>query len=166
MVQRAMELQERLLALTAELKKALLHQLFTAGLRGEPQKQTDLGPVPESWEVVALEDICTFLSGGTPSKQKPEFWKGLIPWVSPKDMKKAILTDVVDHISDAALEEGSSLAPAGSVFCRYPWHDLIEGCACCLGRSANGVQSRHEGDHPGTKNYSEFPLVRAGCIQR
>ncbi len=39
-VQRAMEQQERLLALTAELKTALLHQLFTQGLRGEPQKQT------------------------------------------------------------------------------------------------------------------------------
>jgi type I restriction enzyme, S subunit len=50
-VQRAMEQQERVLALTAELKKTLLHQLFTTGLRGEPQKQTDIGPVPESWEV-------------------------------------------------------------------------------------------------------------------
>ena len=57
MVQRAMEQQERLLALTAELKKALLHQLFTAGLRGEPQKQTDIGPVPESWEVVRSEIV-------------------------------------------------------------------------------------------------------------
>ncbi len=58
MVQRAMEQQERLLALTAELKKALLHQLFTAGLRGEPQKQTEIGPVPESWEVVPLGERC------------------------------------------------------------------------------------------------------------
>ncbi|MCI0624722.1 MAG: restriction endonuclease subunit S, partial [Acidobacteria bacterium] len=100
----------------AELKKTLLHQLFTQGLRGEPQKQTEIGLVPESWEVVPLQDICTFLSGGTPSKQKPEFWAGSIPWVSPKDMKKPRLSDVVDHISDVALEDGSSLAPAGSVF--------------------------------------------------
>ncbi len=56
-VQRAIEQQERLLALTAELKKALLHQLFTAGLRGEPQKQTEIGPMPESWEVVKLGDL-------------------------------------------------------------------------------------------------------------
>ena len=53
-VQRAIEQQERLLQLTAELKKTLLHQLFTQGLRGEPQKQTEIGPVPESWEVVPL----------------------------------------------------------------------------------------------------------------
>ena len=57
LVQRAMGQQERLLALTAELKKALLHKLFTEGLRGEPQKQTEIGPVPESWEVVKLGDL-------------------------------------------------------------------------------------------------------------
>ncbi|XHR31200.1 MAG: RhuM family protein [Chthoniobacteraceae bacterium] len=56
-VQRAIEQQERLLALTAELKKALLHRLFTTGLRNEPQKQTDIGPIPESWEVVKLGDL-------------------------------------------------------------------------------------------------------------
>jgi type I restriction enzyme S subunit len=50
-----MEQQKRLLALTAELKKALLHRLFTQGLRGEPQKQTEIGPMPESWEQRPLE---------------------------------------------------------------------------------------------------------------
>jgi type I restriction enzyme S subunit len=116
LVQRAIEQQERLIALTTELKKALLHKLFTEGLRGEPQKQTEIGPVPKSWEVVPLRDVCTFLSGGTPSKKRPDFWEGTIPWVSPKDMKKPRLSDVTDHISDAALKDGSSLAPAGSVF--------------------------------------------------
>ena len=57
MVQRALEQQERLIALTTELKKVLLHQLFTQGLRGEPQKQTEIGPVPQSWEVVALGEL-------------------------------------------------------------------------------------------------------------
>jgi type I restriction enzyme S subunit len=116
LVQRAIEQQERLIALTTELKKALLHKLFTEGLRGEPQKQTEIGRVPESWEVVPLDNVCEFLSGGTPSKRKPEFWSGSIPWVSPKDMKMSRLNDVTDHISNDALEVGSSLAPAGSVF--------------------------------------------------
>ncbi|MDD5036171.1 MAG: restriction endonuclease subunit S [Methylococcaceae bacterium] len=56
-VQRAMEQQERLIALTTELKKALLRQLFTQGLRGEPQKQTDIGPVPQDWEVMPLGEL-------------------------------------------------------------------------------------------------------------
>jgi type I restriction enzyme S subunit len=116
LVQRAIEQQERLLALTAELKKSLLHQLFTHGLRNEPQKQTELGPIPQSWKVVHLQDVCTFLSGGTPSKNKPEFWIGSVPWVSPKDLKRPRLADVSDHISDDGLQSGSALAPAGSVF--------------------------------------------------
>jgi type I restriction enzyme S subunit len=56
-VQRAIEQQERLIALTTELKKALLHKLFTEGLRGEPQKQTEIGSVPESWAVSKLADL-------------------------------------------------------------------------------------------------------------
>jgi type I restriction enzyme, S subunit len=57
LVQRAIEQQERLIALAAELKKALLHKLFTEGLRGEPQKQTEIGPVPESWEVQTIQSL-------------------------------------------------------------------------------------------------------------
>lgn len=115
-VQQAIEAQERIIQTTTELKKALMHKLFTEGLRNEPQKQTEIGPVPESWEVVQLSDVCRFQSGGTPSKKNPEFWKGTIPWVSPKDMKRPRLNDVTDHISQEALESGSKLAPAGSVF--------------------------------------------------
>ena len=68
LVQRAMEQQERLIALTMEMKKALLHQLFTQGLRGGPQKQTEIGPVPESWEVATLEDAAVAFDYGTSVK--------------------------------------------------------------------------------------------------
>ncbi len=54
-IQRAIESQERIIQTTTELKKTLMHKLFTEGLRNEPQKQTEIGPVPESWEVVELE---------------------------------------------------------------------------------------------------------------
>jgi type I restriction enzyme S subunit len=53
-VQRALKEQERLLILAGELKKTFLHRLFTKGLGGEPQKETEIGPVPESWDVVPL----------------------------------------------------------------------------------------------------------------
>jgi type I restriction enzyme, S subunit len=39
LVRRAIDHQRRLIALSKELKTALLHQFFTHGLRGEPQKQ-------------------------------------------------------------------------------------------------------------------------------
>ncbi len=58
-VQRAIEQQERLIQVTTELKKALMHKLFTEGTRGEPQKQTEIGLVPESWEVQSLDEMLT-----------------------------------------------------------------------------------------------------------
>jgi type I restriction enzyme S subunit len=63
-VQRAIEAQERIIQTTTELKKALMHKLFTEGLRHEPQKQTDIGPVPESWELIRCEDACETTSVG------------------------------------------------------------------------------------------------------
>ncbi len=54
-VQYAIEQQARIVAVTTELKKALIRKLFTEGLRGEPQKETEIGRVPQSWDVMALE---------------------------------------------------------------------------------------------------------------
>ncbi|WPL18373.1 Type I restriction enzyme EcoKI specificity protein [Thiorhodovibrio winogradskyi] len=56
-VQRAIEAQERIIQTTTELKKALMHKLFTEGLRNEPQKQTEIGLVPKSWEVLTVQDL-------------------------------------------------------------------------------------------------------------
>lgn len=67
-VQRAIEAQERIIQTTTELKKALMHKLFTEGLRNEPQKQTETGPVPDSWEVVPLEQIAESFQYGTSVK--------------------------------------------------------------------------------------------------
>ena len=67
-VHRAIEAQERIIQTTTELKKVLMHQLFTEGLRNEPQKQTEFGPVPKSWEVVPLEEIAESFQYGTSVK--------------------------------------------------------------------------------------------------
>ncbi|MQM32469.1 MAG: hypothetical protein CRU78_19060 [Candidatus Accumulibacter phosphatis] len=56
-VQRAIEAQEQIIQTTTELKKALMHKLFTEGLRNEPQKQTEIGPVPQSWELLPIGDL-------------------------------------------------------------------------------------------------------------
>ncbi|HEX6903084.1 MAG TPA: restriction endonuclease subunit S [Thermoanaerobaculia bacterium] len=61
-VQRAIERQEQLIALTTELKKALMHKLFTEGTRGEPLKQTEIGTLPQSWEPTPLGACCVIVS--------------------------------------------------------------------------------------------------------
>ncbi len=73
-VQRAIETQERIIQTTTELKKALMHKLFTEGLRNEPQKQTEIGPVPESWEVVEIGDLGKSITGSTPKTKVDSFY--------------------------------------------------------------------------------------------
>lgn len=51
--------QERLIiAVAQDLKKAAMQTLFTHGLRGEAQKKTEIGLMPESWELYLLETLC------------------------------------------------------------------------------------------------------------
>ncbi|MFH1010100.1 MAG: restriction endonuclease subunit S, partial [bacterium] len=71
---------------------------------------------PAHWLRVPLGKTGEWRGGGTPSKSRPEFWKGDLPWVSPKDMKVLHIADAQDHISPAAVE-GSSvrLIPPGSL---------------------------------------------------
>jgi len=44
------------------------------GLRHEPQKQTEIGPVPESWEVVEIGDLGKCVTGSTPKTIVPSFY--------------------------------------------------------------------------------------------
>ena len=105
-VQRAMEQQERLLALTAELKKTLLHQLFTQGLRHEPQKQTDIGPVPESWELMPLGSLAKVGNGSTPKRDNEAYWNGgTIPWLNSARIHDRFITEPDQFVTDLAAKE-------------------------------------------------------------
>jgi type I restriction enzyme S subunit len=57
-VQDAKEKTDAVITATKELKKSLLHKLFTEGLNGEEQKETEIGLIPKSWDVVRLGDVC------------------------------------------------------------------------------------------------------------
>lgn len=76
-VQRAIEVQERIIQTATELKKSLMHKLFTEGLRNEPHKQSEIGPVPVSWEVVAFDKFVTLQRGYDLRKQ--DFRNGSVP---------------------------------------------------------------------------------------
>ena len=71
----------------------------------------------KEWSCVMITDVCQLiLGGGTPSKKCEEFFKGKIPWVTPKDMKQSIINDSIDHITeDAIVHSTTNLIPIWSV---------------------------------------------------
>lgn len=48
--------------------------------------ESELGMIPEGWEVKSILEIVDLLSGGTPKTIVQEYWNGDINWVSAKDI--------------------------------------------------------------------------------
>ena len=69
------------------------------------------------WPTDTVERVCERIyGGGTPSKSRPEFYDGQIPWVTPKDMKTTTIVDSVDHITEDAIKcSATNIVPKGAV---------------------------------------------------
>ncbi|MBF0259363.1 MAG: restriction endonuclease subunit S [Desulfamplus sp.] len=62
-----------------------------------------------SWKVSKLGDILTITSGGTPSRQKNEYYdNGQVPWVKTGDLKKKYIDGEVEKITELALKDSSA----------------------------------------------------------
>lgn len=127
-VQRAIEAQERIIQSTTELKKALMHKLFTEGLRHEPQKQTEIGPVPESWAVVPVGDICRSI---VPGRNKPKVFDGDIPWLTTPNIKDL---DYINANVDGLRVSSEELKSSGGRV--IPEKSVIMSCVGEFGVSA------------------------------
>nr|WP_295374714.1 restriction endonuclease subunit S [Pseudoxanthomonas sp.] len=81
-------------ATAQELKRAAMRELFTRGLRGEAQKETEIGLVPESWEVAEFQSVREWLQYGTSihcSVEKRRYPVLRIPNVEPGRVNAADL---------------------------------------------------------------------------
>jgi type I restriction enzyme, S subunit len=67
------------------------------------------------WPLRPVGKCAKFLSGGTPSKARPEFWEGDIPWVSSGEMTELRIHDTPLHISEDGAREGSRLVAENTV---------------------------------------------------
>lgn len=61
---------------------------------------------PKEHSRLPLEKVASIQSGGTPSKDRAEYWGEGLPWVSPKDMKTHRITDSLDHVTPLAVKHG------------------------------------------------------------
>lgn len=58
LVHGAIGLSETLVQEGQALKRAAMRMLFTRGLRSQALKETEVGPMPKSWDTVPLGDLC------------------------------------------------------------------------------------------------------------
>ena len=83
------------------------------------------------WTKRRLGELVKFYSGGTPNKSKAEYWNGDIPWISAKTMKSDHVSTSELFITQAGLESGSKLAPAGSLLLLTRGSGLFNGIPIC-----------------------------------
>ncbi len=114
-IQEAIDIQEKIIKNTKELKKSLMNLLFHYGIKalsikelassrvgeltsseieklGLKLKKTEIGEIPENWEVVRLGEITEVVRGGSPRpKGDPRYFSKKptgIHWITIADLTK------------------------------------------------------------------------------
>lgn len=65
---------------------------------------------------VELQEVCRFISGGTPSTKIPEYFMGTIPWITGADMNGNVITKARQYITDEAIQNSATnIVPKGNI---------------------------------------------------
>ena len=67
------------------------------------------------WSLARLGDCGTWLSGGTPSKSKAEYWGGALPWVTSKDLYVRYVDDAEQGLTDRGATNGTRVVGADAL---------------------------------------------------
>lgn len=86
-----------LIAKYDELTQALFLDMF-----GDPVSN------PKKLPKIKLGELGKWQSGGTPSRSKPEYYNGTIPWLSSGELNEMYVSESKEHITETAIEESST----------------------------------------------------------
>lgn len=116
-VREAITAHDKATSTALELKHAVMNDLFTRGLRGEAQKETELLCfVPESWSVVRLGEVCTLSTGTTPSTKEKHYYDGEIPFIKTADVINNRISAANTFVSQQAVDDYSlKIFPVGTL---------------------------------------------------
>ena len=63
-----------------------------------------------------LGNLCEFLNGGTPSKDKPHYFEGDIPWITSADITGPVADSARSFITEEAIQQSATnKVPRGTV---------------------------------------------------
>ena len=139
-IQQAVEVEGELARKMRELKKATLSELFAAGLRGDSQKITQFGEVPEAWEIMPLSSCAYVQTGATKGREIPDADALEVPYLRVANVqdghldlsemktiriRKSELDGLLLRRDDVVLTEGGDFDKLGRGFI---WEGQIEQC--------------------------------------
>ena len=105
-----------------EQAKALFKSWFIdfEPFKGGKFDDSELGKIPEGWEVRRLDEVSKIVGGGTPSKSKPQYFShNGIHWITPKDLSLSHAKFTSSGADDITIEgynnSSARLMPKGTV---------------------------------------------------
>lgn len=106
---------EKLIEKKRNIKRGTMQELLTGkrripGFEEEKEyKQTELGLIPKDWLILPIQKLVNkFVSGGTPSTIKPEYWTGDIPWITGADIIDQKVIEIRRYITEEAVRNSST----------------------------------------------------------
>ncbi|MFH4456202.1 restriction endonuclease subunit S [Vibrio alginolyticus] len=82
----------------------------TASLFPDKLVESELGLIPEGWEIKPIKDLCSKVqNGGTPKRSESSYWDdGDIPWLTSGEVRQSIITSVENRITQLGLDKSSA----------------------------------------------------------
>jgi type I restriction enzyme S subunit len=98
------------------------------------------------WPVVRIRDIGRLHGGGTPSRKRPEYFQGTIPWITGQDIPESHVAEIStarDYVTEEAVEESATrIAPAGAVLVTTRvsvGKTAVAGCPICFSQDVTAI---------------------------
>ena len=114
--------QSILIQKVQELKLGRMQELFTKGIGHENEQLEKVVTnfkktmrIPKKWRMSNLAKEFKFSSGNTPRREKSEFFKGEIPWVTTTDLNRGRITETIEKIThEAMIKTNLKIYPKGT----------------------------------------------------
>lgn len=116
-------------------KAAILHKAFSGELTAKWREENGVGI--ESWERKRISECCKLGSGGTPSRKKPNYYIGDIPWIKTGEINWNTVNYSEESITQEAIDNSSAKVYApGAVLVAMYGMGITRGKAAILGIEA------------------------------
>jgi type I restriction enzyme, S subunit len=123
---------EALIEAITNAKRSSMRELLTRGVRrsNAPMKKLldrwvlgrtaeSITHIPADWELTTLTKVAKLESGHTPSRDKPEYWGGDIPWISLADtdaLDALTIGETAECVTEKGIQKSSArVLPANTV---------------------------------------------------
>lgn len=105
-------------------------------------KQSDVGVIPEDWEVRRIADFASVGSGGTPSREIAAYWGGSIPWITTSQIDFGVIAEADQFITEEGLRNSAAkLLPVGTLLMALYGQGKTRGKVGVLGIAATTNQA-------------------------